>query len=384
MRIPGEILGSSLEGWLPKAAFIMVMVVLPAAMPAASHASEAELKAEIDKVWAKLANLDPSVGNIDVAPAAPNWADRVKISGLVEAEAGIIDDDFSGTEQDHAGVTVELGVEAAVSDYSSAQVLFLYEDGDEGLLVDEAFIRLGKLEKTPLHLTGGRFYVPFGNFETQMISDPLTLEIGEAGEEAVLAGFEAAGLYASVYAFNGDTDDGNSDVVEHFGANAGFAFESDAVNFDVGGGWISSIRDTDGLTDALGGGPVLVAEYIDGYAAHLVGRFGPVVLIGEYVGAGDDLNGAGSNSRISAYNVEAGLLFPLAGRSVSIGGGYQETDEALWAGFAKKRMAATLAVEIMDGTTLALEGLNEEDYEVADGGSGTDWNMYTLQLAAEF
>jgi len=35
-------------------------------------------------------------------------------------------------------------------------------------------------------LTAGQLYVPFGAFETGLISDPLTLEIGETRESTVL------------------------------------------------------------------------------------------------------------------------------------------------------------------------------------------------------
>ena len=360
--------------------FFLMLVVVLVAVPAVSQAGEAELKAEIDKLWGKLANMESTGGAAAVAvPREQNWADRVTISGVVEVEAGFNDgeegnEDFESS--DIALATVELGVDAEISEFSSAHVLFLSEDGG-GVEVDEASITIGNTEKNPLYMTAGKMYVPFGNFETQMVSDPMTLDIGETGEDALLVGIEAAGFYASLYAFNGDADDGGDDEIEHYGANAGFAFEADAGSIDIGGGWISSIQDSDGL----GGGPV--AEYIDGYAAHLIAGFGPVTLIGEYVGADDDLGGAGTNSQISAYNVEAGVSFPLAGKEAGFAVGFQETDEAVGL-LAEERITAAFVVGILDGTALALEWLNEEDYDVASGGTGTDWDVYTLQLAAEF
>jgi hypothetical protein len=343
-------------------------------VPAVSHAGERDFDAEIDKIWSKLSIIEAGTGSAAGAPVVPTWSERLTFGGVVEVEAGFSDGD-DGSESDIAVATVELGLEAAINDYSVAQVLFLYEDGED-LGVDEAFITLGNLEKNPFHLTAGKLYLPFGNYESQMVSDPLTLEIGEAGEEVIQVGIETAGFYASAYGFNGDTDDGGSDVVEHYGLSGGYALEAASFGFDVGGGWISSIGDSDGLTDALGGGPVAVNDYIDGYAAHLITGYGPLTLIGEYVGAGDDLDGP--NSRISAYNLEAGMEFPLAGREASIAVGYQKTDEARWVDLPEKRMVSALAVEIMDGTTLALEWMNEEDYD------GADSDVYTLQLAAEF
>ncbi len=342
-------------------------------VPAVSHAGERDFDAEIDNIRSRLSIIEAGTGSA-VAPVGPTWTERLTFSGVVEVEAGLTDGD-DGTESDIAVATVELGLEAQINDYSAAQVLFLYEDGED-LRVDEAFITLGNLERNPFYLSAGKLYVPFGNYETQMISDPLTLEIGEAGEDVIQIGLEAAGFYASAYGFNGDTADGGSDVVEHYGLNGGYALEAAAFSLDIGGGWLSSIGDTDGLTDALGGGPVAVNDYIDGYAAHLITGYGPFSLIGEYVGAGDDL--AGADSQISAYNLEAGFFFPLAGREASIAFGYQKTDEARWADLPEKRMVSALAVEIMDSTSLALEWMNEEDYD------GVDSDVYTLQLAAEF
>ncbi|MFO7607309.1 MAG: LbtU family siderophore porin [Desulfurivibrionaceae bacterium] len=352
-------------------------LIMPALMlffvPAVSHAGERDFAAEIDRIRSRLSIIEAGSGSA-VAPAGPTWAERLTFSGVVEVEAGFSDGD-DGSESDIAVATVEFGLEAQINGYSAAQVLFLYEDGED-LGVDEAFITLGNLERNPLYLTAGKLYVPFGNYETQMISDPLTLEIGEGGENVIQIGIETAGFYASAYGFNGDTADGGSDVVEHYGLNGGYALESAAFSLDIGGGWLSSIGDTDGLSDALGGGPVAVNDYIDGYAAHLITGYGPFTLIGEYVGAGDDLDGA--DSQISAYNLEAGIFFPLAGREASIALGYQKTEEARWADLPEKRMVSALAVEIMDSTSLALEWMNEEDYD------GIDSDVYTLQLGVEF
>lgn len=369
--------------------FIWGLALMVLVGPTVAHAGETELKAEIDRLWVKLADLEAArdVAN-EAVPGEENWAARVQFSGVVEVEGNFNDGvpgDDTVSESDIALATVELAVDAKISEASAAHVLFLYEDGEE-LLVDEATITLGNTETQPLYLTAGRMYVPFGNYESRMVSDPLTLEIGETQEDVVQVGVEAAGFYASVYTFKGDTANGGDDLVEHYGANAGFSFESDGASVGGGGGWISSIQDSDGLTAAITEvtGSMVVADYVEGYAAHLLAAFGPVTLIGEYVGAGDDIIATEPNSRIRAFNVEAGVSFPLAGREAGLAVGYQETAEALWAGAPEKRILVAGAIEVMDGATLALEWLSAEDYGPADGGTGSDWEVYTLQLAAEF
>ena len=146
--------------------------------PMSVMAGEAELKAEIDRLWAKVNGNGGGDGGEE-----GSWTDSVTISGVVEVEAGLMDTDTS-SESNLAVGTVELAVDAEISDYSSASVVLLYEDGED-LVVDGAVITLGNTEKNPMYLAIGKMGVPFGNYETQMISDPLTLEIGETAEDAL-------------------------------------------------------------------------------------------------------------------------------------------------------------------------------------------------------
>jgi len=68
----------------------------------------------------------------------------------------------------------------------------------------------------------------FGNFETQMISDPLTYNLGDTREKAIQVGFESGGFHGSVYGFNGSTQKNDEDTIDHYGANLSFAQENDS------------------------------------------------------------------------------------------------------------------------------------------------------------
>lgn len=340
--------------------------------PISSQAGEAELKAEIDRLWSKVSQM----GGGEAGGEGGGWTDRVTISGVVEVEAGVADT-ATTTESDIAVATVELGVEAAISDFSSASILFLYEDGGT-VDLDEATITIGNTEKMPVYLTAGKMYVPFGNYESQMISDPITLDIGEAQEDALLIGVEVEGFYGSTYLYNGDTEDGGDDEIEHYGINGGFAMEQDAFSLDVGAGWISSIRDSDGLFDGTATYP---NDYVGGYAVHAIVGFGPVTFISEYVAASDDIMATGTE--VSAFNVEAGISFPIGGKEGAVALAYQSTDEAVTI-LDEERILVSFGMELMEGTALAFEWVTAEDYSVADGGTGAEIDTYTLQLAAEF
>jgi hypothetical protein len=352
-------------------------------LPPAAIAADEPLLDEINQLKHRLSSLEAGRGV--AAPeeegAAP-WFDRVTLSGAIEVEGSIRRDDVT-TESDIAVATLELGVDAEVSDYSSAHVHLLYEDDPGTLDVEEAMITLGNTAKFPLFLSAGKMYVPFGNYESHMLTDPYTLELGETNEGALQIGLEAGGFRTSVYAFNGDTSNGGDDKAQHYGASFGYGMERKDFRLDLGADWQRSIRDSDGLFDATGGVAPHdqgVNDYVPGVAAHLTVGAGPVTLIGEYVAALDDLYGAGSNSEVSAFNLEAGLTFQLGTMETFVAVGYQETDEADSI-MPEQRLLASMAVAVMPGTTVHFEWMNEEDYQV---NGGLDWDVYTLQLAVSF
>ena len=318
--------------------------------------------------------------------------ERVTLSGVVEVEA-FSAEDFKGADtSDITLATVGLGLDAEITEWVNAHILLLYEEDDtEPMDLDEGTITLGNLEKFPLYLNAGKMYVPFGSFESNMISDPLTLELGETRESAALVGFEVSDFYGSLYAFNSDINEtGDDDTIASFGANAGYGYVNDKMSLDLGADWINNIAATDIFKGYFGdAGITAVQDYPSGLTAHLTLGYGPFMLIGEYLGALDafqtgelDFNGRGAEP--SAWNLEAAYTREIKGKETTFAVGYQKTDEALALELPEERILATIGVEIWKYTSLALEYLHDEDYSPADGGTGNDANAATLQLAVVF
>ncbi|HDS16003.1 MAG TPA: LbtU family siderophore porin [Proteobacteria bacterium] len=314
--------------------------------------------------------------------------EHVTISGCVEVEVGFTEDYDGNDESDITLATVELGIDIDLHKYVSAHILLLWEEDDtEPVDLDEAYLTLGNTEHFPVFLQAGKFYVPFGNFESHMISDPLTLELGETRESAVLLGFEQAGFRVGVYAFNGDIDEAEDDnEIKCFGLSTGYAFENDNFSLDVGADWINNLADSDTLGDAL---PESIRDYVDGFTAHAVFSWQGLTLIGEYLAANDDfavdeLEFKGKGAKPEAWNVELGYTFAVAGREAFVAVAWQGTDEALALELPEDRYLGSVGVELFPGIGLALEYAHDEDYGVGDGGSGKTADTVTLQLALEF
>ncbi len=310
----------------------------------------------------------------------------LNVSGVAEIDAAVVDDKIAGTKStDMVVSTVELAFDATINEQVGAHVLMLYEEDDtQPPEVDEAYVTLGLSDLYQLNV--GQLYVPFGRFDSGMLSDPPTLDLGETRETALqLNGSVESGLYWSAYLFNGDSSK-NADAAKGednalgMGVNIGFAAEE---RYDVGFGYVSNIADSDLLTD-LGGD---VDGFVGGINLYGALQLSSMRLYGEYVAAAGsfengDLGGAVTNEeQPSALHLEVG--FDLSeGMAVAIA--YAMTDEAAFAGLPESSIGATLATELMPGAGLAVEYRIADDYGTSDGGSGESVSSLTVQLAVEF
>ena len=308
-------------------------------------------------------------------------------SGLVEVEAAAAED-FAGNDTSGLELaTLELGAEAAVNDWVSAGAVLLYEGGTpEDVEVDAAVITIAA-PGSPWSATLGRTYVPFGAFATGLVSDPLPLELGETQETAALAAFTSGPVRGGAYVFNGDSNDGGDDEIEHFGVHAGLQ-GGDAVAWEVGAGYISSIADSDGLS----GGMARLAsldDYVGGIDLNARAGVGALTVLAEYVAAADafaadELAFDGQGAEPSAWQAELGYGFDLAGMPATASVGVQGTGEAVALGQPERRALVGLSVEPWEATRITAELKSEDDYDRADGGTGDSADTLTLQLAASF
>lgn len=299
--------------------------------------------------------------------AEPSW----ELGGTIEVE-------YSNSEDnsDIAVPTVELGIASEINEHVSGEIVLLYEEGETELDVDVATITMAPSETWGF--TAGQTYVPFGVYDTNLVSDPLTLEIGETRESALQVDAMIGGLALTVYVFNGETqDDVDEDVVDKLGFNLGYAYESDALNISAAFGYISDIGETDTIQDSLG--TTVVQDYVGGLSISANFSSGPFNIIAEYVTSTDAFdvgelayNGAGAEP--SAMSFEVGYSF----NEMTVALGVQNTEEAEDLGLPEDKVLVAVSKEIMENTSIALEWASEDDY--ADESTDT----VTVQLAVEF
>ena len=336
-------------------------------------------------------------------PTFGEWFESINISGVLEAEAGYEKiDPAEGDEEtssDIALATMELGIDAELNEYVSGHVLFLWEEDDtEPIDLDEGIITISGGGDSAAYFSVGKMYIPFGNFESNMISDPLPLEIAETRESAVLVGFERNGLYGALFIFNGDVDeDGEESQIDNFGATVCYEMENDDFALNAGIGYINNIIDSDGLTDAFDEERDALADisedafielkdYVGGINAYAALGLGPFSLLGEYISALDDpefnqfdgtLETVEKMDAFKAWSIEAGYAFTMGEKEAVAALSYQGTDN-LEDILPESRILGSLGVAIFENTSLALEYAHDE-YENDD-----EADIVTMQLAIEF
>ncbi|MCP3850794.1 MAG: porin [Gammaproteobacteria bacterium] len=306
--------------------------------------------------------------------------------------------------------TLELGIEASAGEWVTGNILFLYEDtDDDNFQVDEAYITFANPGVTPFYAAAGRLYVPFGNFESNMISDPATLTLAETREDVVQVGFETeGGFYGSAYLFNGDADESKDNTyrstdnnhIDNYGLNFGYVMENDDFGLDVGVGYINNIGTSNTLQDTIGGngfcaGDGCIKDYIGGISLHAIATIGRFNLIGEYVSALDEFEagelGVADELKPKAWNIEGAYNFEIAGKETVVALGYQKTDDMYLdhesTDFYEKAWLASISVGILERTTLAAEWCHADGYSETEEAVGNDFedeDLIQVKLSYEF
>jgi hypothetical protein len=284
------------------------------------------------------------------------------------------------SESDITLATVELTLDAVVVDGITGHLGLLWEQDDtEENNLDEGFIAFGSTESVPFYAMVGKMYLPFGNFESAFISDPLTLEMAEINESAVLAGYGNDWLDLNAGAFNGDLEEGAGDnTIDDAFASISFT-PVDGVVF--GAYWLSDLLETGGFEDFatdLGA----AYESIGGAGVFLNAQMGPVALSAEYVTALEKLAPAAGGLLPATYNVEvsmpiieklsAGIKFEGSNDFYSdfTGGGAPDGKFAEW------QTGFVVSYELNKHMTLSGEYLHADGLD--GGGSG---DRATVQMA---
>lgn len=324
------------------------------------------------------------------------WYDRIQINGLVEAEASYGKTDFKNpatqnTETSDVDLAkVELVVDAKIAKHVDGHMMFKWEA--DALTVDEGFITLVGSKDFPAYLIAGRQYIPFGYFDSNFITDPATLSLGETNEGAVVAGYRFGGemFDISVGAYNGRVKEiGKDDKISNF---VGAVVVSPFENIMFGVSYTSNLAAANSLSEQvtdLDGDSASnnISSFVGGYSAFATVSFlDRFKVIGEYVGAADEfkagelyVNTDTKKRQPAAWNLELGFAVNDAWEIAAKYEGSTDGDAGGGEFLPESQYGAVVNWGIFENTNLAFEYLHgefENDFQETD--------VFTTQLAIEF
>ncbi len=360
--------------------FLLVAVV---ALPV--WAAHPDAKSELENLKERIELLEAEK-TPEILPEKPvNLAPegrKIRLSGLLELEAVYQNTEGDTETSDLTLSTMELAAETNISNNIIGHIILLWEEDDtDPINIDEAVITINGTQtlmgQTPT-FSGGKMYLPFGKFSSYMISDPLTLELGETNNTLVLFSLEGALWTLRTGIFNGDTDRVNDhDNIDSWvaalelspaeGVVLGASYLSDLAESDNGlvtdpatGAYTDSVAGAGFCLSLQQGAFNLDAEYIlalDNFSA-------PVVALGA------DLSGKAP----SAWNLELAWR-PNDQWQVAV-----RTEGASDFQQNNKRYGTAVSYGLFENTLLALEYLRSDD----NAAGSHPVHTLTMQLALAF
>ncbi len=356
----------------------MLLAVAVGSTFIAAHASATAMKDRLAAMEKRTAYLEQRVQSQDQAINATgdSWFDKIELSGVIEIEAAQTSADNANDTSDIKASTVELGIAGQVNDWINAEIVAKYEEetNNNGTLnIDTAKVTIANPD-SQWFVNAGQFTLPFGTYKTHMVSDPITLDLGEAGDSAIEFGFANDNFGASAYLFQGN----HTTEIDNYGLALNASMENNAMNLNGHLGYINNLGESNGIVDA---DPAWFSAGNEsaGWVLSTSLNISDFTLIGEYLAAAESFADAG-DEKPAAYNLEGAYNFGAGGKPATVALAYQGTNDAEHAnwGLDETRLLASFSVELMAGATLGLEYAQAESY------AGTETDTITGKLAIEF
>lgn len=357
-----------------KTIFLSCCLSLMSATPL--FAADISTKGEIENLKKRLERLEGKKVEKE-ALAIETLSKSLTFWGVVEVEASYAKTENLPESSDFVLATAQIGADLQIGEYVGGHIVFLHEEVDtEPVEIDEGNITVFKSygDDGRYGVVAGKFYLPFGNFNTAMISDPLTLELAETSDSAVMCSLESGKYELHVAVFNGETDPiGARDNIDNVVA----AIKLKPIEMlSLGAFYMNDIAETD---NGLIATPALYGGSVSGAGGYLTLEFGKLTVDFEHIAALESfdtavLAGDLTGTKPKTWNVEFGFL-PM--KKLGLAARYEKAND-----FKDdiSRYGVVASYNIFDSTVLAVEYLLEEP----KGVGSSDTHSATAQLAFEF
>ncbi len=308
--------------------------------------------------------------------------DWLKVSGLLELEKEFIENNFSSNEKDkdyrRLVSTIQLGLDASIFDWLTAEVVFETENGDHHhSKIDEAFLNM---EFDNFEIEVGKLTVPFGEYYSHFITGPL-IEFGEARKDAAVVDYSfSESLEITGFVLKSEAKKLNRNNDYDWGAGINFSSESEALRLGIG--YLSDLAESD--ERFLGDENDVYEKRVSAWNAYILAGFNKFELTAELVQANRGFTELDRNSdKPFAYNFEL-AYFPTYFTQLAVR--MEQSDE--FADQPRRQYGISGTWRFSKNVTVSAEYLHAEykdDYILkANSEDLDDRDLIAAQLSIEF
>lgn len=333
----------------------------------------------------EIAELKRRIDALEQSNASQGYSDGLNWSGALELEADYLKDYDGKSSSDLVVATAFLAVEKQLQTNLVAGMSFLYEEDDTPFDLDEAYLSYGL--NNAFAVTGGQIYLPFGQYQTSVISDPLTLELGETLATAAMLTYAKDDYELHAYIFRGNSNT-DGDAIESFGGRLqkNFTYQEGAGLFSLD--FINNLLGSDSLSDA----GIDFDDRAAGIAAAVHWENQAWGASAEYLSALVDIDsetpGLLDNEKPAALQLECFFNQQVKDYPVTFAASVQHTKDALLLNLPERRWVLSAAAPVFSNVAISAQLFADEDYGrnksmARIDGSGDDARGLILQVAAE-
>ncbi|NQY42638.1 MAG: LbtU family siderophore porin [Legionellales bacterium] len=258
--------------------------------------------------------------------------------------------------------------------------MFTKETDNSRFYLKQGFLTLGNLNKMPVYITAGQIYVPFGTKSTDTVTGPLTGNLTDTKQRALLIGFkhgnDMLNYNAAVYGFNSSYRNDKHDG----GAKVGINFSKSGFSASASGGIISNVFESEvfqnsgdefvgfALYDRVKAADKKPQVRRVGLTAFAKIGYKNITLKGEYFTVSSALpkkffvSGKDGKVKPKAFYAEMSSEHKLHSVPTLFAIGYGQTSQAQVIEQDKRKMYASVIIEPIKSTLLGVEFSRAQDY----------------------
>lgn len=309
------------------------------------------------------------------------YVPNVVFSGYLEVITEFVNNFDTPSTSDVYLSEASLTAKSNINKRIKAEMEFFHADRYADLRLDQGFLTY--MASGSVNVYAGRYTLPFGEYDAGLAYSSYVKAIGKSKQDAVGLEVNQGIFQISAYAFNGEGETSvDGDRIDSFGGE--IRLEQD--KWLVAVGYINNLNDSVRLVSKV----TTNNKYVDASIVSLKYKFdNGFKIYGEYVTSfskfhQSDLTFKDQGAQISAYQTEFSYTKNLFGKKTVFACSFQKSKESVNLSVAERRFSLGVSRELVENTTLYTEIVFDEDYDIADGGTGKKGSSAAALFAYSF